>query len=82
MATGFRVMAQRHYSNALAEVSLKWRDLAERRRAHFIDLFQSGRWRYYYDDVEFLIAMRAAIASAERWAKIAPRPSDHQKSAA
>ncbi len=82
MAAGFHLMAQRQYSNALAEVSLKWRDLAERRRAHFIDLYQSGRWRHYYDDVDFLIEMRAAIAAAERWAKIAPKPSDHQKSAA
>jgi uncharacterized repeat protein (TIGR03809 family) len=82
MATGFHLMAQRPYSNALAEVSLKWRDLAERRRAHLIDLYQSGRWRHYYDDVDFLVEMRAAITAAERWAKIAPKASDHQKSAA
>ena len=32
----------------------KWRDLAERRRAHFIDLYRSGRWKHYYTNEEFL----------------------------
>jgi uncharacterized repeat protein (TIGR03809 family) len=58
------------------KVCLKWRDLADRRRAHFIELYQSGRWRHYYTDVEFLEELRAAITVANRWARIAPRPGD------
>jgi hypothetical protein len=60
----------------LERVALKWRALAERRRDHFIDLYQSGRWRHYYSDQEFLEAMHDALALAERWALIAPRPSE------
>jgi len=27
-------------------VSLRWRDLAERRKDHFVELYQTGRWRH------------------------------------
>jgi uncharacterized repeat protein (TIGR03809 family) len=60
----------------LESVALKWRALAERRRDHHIELYKSGRWRHYYTDQEFLAEMRNAIAIAERWAKIAPRPEE------
>lgn len=60
----------------MTQTALKWRDLAERRRAHFIDLYESGRWRHYYTDQSFLRAMRAADAAARRWAEIAPRPGE------
>jgi hypothetical protein len=56
---------------ATARVALKWRDLAERRRAYFIELHESGRWKRYYDDYEFLAEMRNAAAMAQRWARIA-----------
>ncbi len=69
-------MAYRRYPHAMNEAALKWRDLAERRRAHFIDLYRSGRWKHYYSNDEFLDRMREAIANANRWAKLAPRPSD------
>jgi uncharacterized repeat protein (TIGR03809 family) len=64
----------------LENVALKWRALAERRRDHHIDLYKSGRWRHYYTDQEFLKEMRAAIALAQRWAKIAPRPEEPAQS--
>jgi uncharacterized repeat protein (TIGR03809 family) len=60
----------------LENVALKWRALAERRRDHHIELFKSGRWRHYYTEQEFLKEMRTAIALAQRWAKIAPRPEE------
>ena len=59
-----------------AEVALKWRDLAERRRAHFIDLYKSGRWKHYYTDNEFREELGRAVAIAQRWARIAPRPGE------
>jgi hypothetical protein len=59
-----------------AEVTLKWRDLAERRRAHFIDLYKSGRWKHYYTDNEFREELGRAVAIAQRWARIAPRPGE------
>jgi len=62
------------YTNALEQTALKWRALAERRQTHFADLFQSGRWKHYYSEDQFLFEFRQAVAAAERWARIAPRP--------
>ena len=59
-------------------IALKWRNLAEQRRDHHLDLYKSGRWKHYYTDEEFLVEMRQAVAIAERWAKIAPRPGERE----
>jgi uncharacterized repeat protein (TIGR03809 family) len=69
-------MSARLPGHALDEVALKWRTLAERRRAHLIELYDSGRWRYYYDEERFLRYMREAIRQCERWAEVAPRAED------
>lgn len=50
----------------------RWRGIAERRSAHHIEMFYSGRWRHYYTDEEFLVVMRSAILMAKRWSVIAP----------
>jgi uncharacterized repeat protein (TIGR03809 family) len=65
----------------LEAAALKWRALAERRRDHHIELYRSGRWRHYYTDQQFLIEMRTAIALAQRWATIAPKPEERQAAA-
>jgi uncharacterized repeat protein (TIGR03809 family) len=57
--------------HALDEVAQKWRSLAERRRAHFIELYQSGRWRHYYSEEQFLRCLREAVRVSDRWAEIA-----------
>jgi uncharacterized repeat protein (TIGR03809 family) len=62
--------------NALLEVSHKWRALAERRRAHFVELYHSGRWKHYYGEEQFLRCLREAIKQSERWAEIAPPPDE------
>lgn len=59
-------------TGALDEVSHKWRRLAERRQAHFVELFHSGRWKHYYAEEQFLRYMRESIRLSERWAMIAP----------
>jgi uncharacterized repeat protein (TIGR03809 family) len=56
-----------------ARVASQWRDLADRRRGYFIDLFESGRWKHYYGGQEFLEELRRVHAHAERWAEIAFR---------
>ena len=58
----------------------KWRDLAERRRAHVVELFESGRWRHYYSDTEFLVEMRKAMAIAQKWAQLAPTAEERARS--
>jgi uncharacterized repeat protein (TIGR03809 family) len=69
-------MSDWHPEHALDEVALKWRALAERRRAHFIELYDSGRWKLYFTEEQFIARMREAVRGSERWAEIAPRPED------
>jgi uncharacterized repeat protein (TIGR03809 family) len=69
-------MSARQPALEFDEVAQKWRALTERRRAHFIELYQSGRWKHYYSEEQFLYRMREAVALSERWAEIAPRPAD------
>jgi uncharacterized repeat protein (TIGR03809 family) len=64
-------MSARLPAHALDEVAQKWRALAERRLAHFVELCESGRWRRYYSEEQFLYRMREAIRLSERWAQIA-----------
>ena len=61
------------FSHALEIAARKWRAVAERRCAHFVELYHSGRWkRYYSDEEQFLIRLREAIRASERWAEIGP----------
>jgi len=65
-------MSERPPAHALEEVAQKWRALAERRCAYFLELYRSGRWRHYYSEEQFLVRMREAIELNERWMEIAP----------
>ena len=69
-------MSARLPAHTLDEVAQKWRALAERRQAHFLELYESGRWKHYYSEVQFIHRLREAIRLSERWAEIAPRPED------
>ncbi|MEA2907153.1 MAG: hypothetical protein QOI12_4540 [Alphaproteobacteria bacterium] len=53
----------------------KWRELADRRREHFLDLYRTGRWKHYYSEGEFVLRMREVARIAELWAEIAPPPA-------
>lgn len=48
----------------------QWRDLAERRREEYAELYRSGRWRRYYTEERFLARVRAISRVCERWADI------------
>jgi len=61
-------------SQALDIAARKWRALAERRRAYFVELYHSGRWKRYYSEEQFLTRLREAIRVSDRWAEIAPSP--------
>ncbi len=69
-------MAARQASGYFDQATQKWRELAERRRAHFVDLYESGRWRHYYTEEQFLACLREVTAAADAWARLAPRPRD------
>jgi len=64
------------YTYALDGVAQKWRALTERRRAHLVELYDSGRWKRYYSEEQFVSRMREAIRLTERWVEIAPRAAD------
>ena len=69
-------MAEREPYRRLMAVAQKWRDLAERRRDHYARLYDTGRWKLYYSEDEFLARMREVVMLAEYWADIAPPPAD------
>jgi uncharacterized repeat protein (TIGR03809 family) len=49
------------------ETTQKWRALAVQRRDHFVELYESGRWKHYYTEHELLARMREAIRLVETW---------------
>jgi len=49
------------------DVFSRWCVLAERRLQHLIELFESGRWRRYYDERSLLENIREAKAAVETW---------------
>jgi uncharacterized repeat protein (TIGR03809 family) len=69
-------MSARPSTHALDAVAQKWRALAERRRAHLVELYDTGRWKRYFTEAQFIHRMRQAVQQSERWAEIAPGPSD------
>jgi uncharacterized repeat protein (TIGR03809 family) len=52
-------------------IARRWHALAERRRAHVIELRESGRWKHYYTAEALLDALREAVNMRDAWAKIA-----------
>lgn len=61
---------------SLDPIALKWRNLVDRRRAHLVDLYLSGRWKRYYSEEQFRDCFRDTMTIAERWNEIAPLPQN------
>jgi hypothetical protein len=57
--------------HSLEAIARKWSDLAERRRAHYVELQRSGRWKHYFTEQEFVVLMRNVNHDADRWAQLA-----------
>jgi uncharacterized repeat protein (TIGR03809 family) len=66
-----RFMTDSEAYRKLTAIVQRWRDLAERRRVHYTELYESGRWKRYYGEDQFLLRMREVVASAEGWQMIA-----------
>jgi len=54
-----------------AAVARKWLALAERRRAHLIELRESGRWKHYYKETELDRHLLEIDVVCDRFAGIA-----------
>ena len=64
-------MSERQPAHALEEVAQKWRALAERRRAYFLELYRSGRWKYYYKtEAQFSLRLREVNTAVDTWTAI------------
>ncbi len=55
-------------------IARRWLALVERRQQHLIELCDSGRWRHYYTQTEFLAEMRKVLQLRDQWAAIAGLP--------
>ena len=53
----------------------RWCVLAERRLQHLTELFESGRWRRYYDERSLLENIREAKAAVETWRALSRDPA-------
>ena len=58
------------------EITRRWRALAEQRRAHFIELYDTGRWKHYYTEEQLLARMREAIRLTETWDRLSTPPDE------
>jgi uncharacterized repeat protein (TIGR03809 family) len=45
----------------------KWLALAERRRTHLTELYESGAWKRYFTEETLRAHMREAVREVERW---------------
>ncbi len=53
-------------------VVARWRMLAERRLNHLVELYESGRWKLYHSEAEFLSMVKEARAALKAWETLAP----------
>jgi uncharacterized repeat protein (TIGR03809 family) len=65
-----------------AEITRKGRELAERRRAHLVELYDTGRWKHYYTWEQLLVRMREAIKVVETWERLAVPLSEQPRALA
>ena len=59
----------------------RWCNLAEQRLEHLTELFESGRWRRYHTELEFLENIQEAKAAVETWRDLLSREAALDNSA-
>ncbi len=60
-------------------VLARWRILAKRRLDHLVELYQSGRWKLYHKETEFLTMVQEARIALQTWETLAPTDSAQDK---
>ena len=58
------------HSSPFDAVARDWLALVERRQAHLIELFETGRWTHYFTEAELLAQLRAVKLAHERFTKV------------
>lgn len=51
---------------------VRWRILAQQRMDHLIELYQSGRWKRYHKEQDFLEMVQEARTALKMWEQLAP----------
>ena len=59
----------------------RWCNLAEQRLEHLTELFESGRWRRYHTELEFLENIQEAKATVETWRDLLSREASLENTA-
>jgi uncharacterized repeat protein (TIGR03809 family) len=59
----------------------RWCNLAEQRLEHLTELFESGRWRRYHTELEFLENIQEAKAAVETWRDLLNREASLENNA-
>jgi uncharacterized repeat protein (TIGR03809 family) len=59
----------------------RWCDLAEQRLEYLTELFETGRWRRFHSEIEFLENIREAKAAVETWRDLLSREASLDNSA-
>ena len=72
-------MSDRQFHRPYDKLAQKWRDLAERRRDHIIELYDTGRWKHYYTEQELVASLREATQHLETWNKLARAATNRQR---
>jgi uncharacterized repeat protein (TIGR03809 family) len=53
----------------------KWHALAERRRNHLKELYESGAWKRYFSEDTLRDQMREAVREVEHWGAMLEEPT-------
>ena len=60
-------------------IVVRWRMLAEQRLNHLIELYESGRWKRYHEEAEFLEMVQEARSALKVWQQLAPPDALYDK---
>ena len=63
----------------LASIAQQWCDLAQRRHAHYVELFDTGRWKHYFTEQEFIARLRDVVAANAKWQELAGRAPKQER---
>ena len=63
------------------DIFVRWQTLAERRLDYLTELFETGRWRRYHGERDFLENIQEAKAAVEVWRDLVTREASRDNSA-
>ena len=63
------------------EIVARWCNLAERRLEYLTELFETGRWRRFHSEQDFLDNIREAKAAVEAWRDLLSREASRDNRA-